>query len=104
MITTDHVLVETWRLLYHRIGRSAAERFWEGIRLGIAKIEIVGLLDLELPWEIGQNFPDQEFSIIDRTSFAVMQRLGLLEVATFDHHFAVYRFGVDRKRAFTVVG
>ncbi|MGH8935227.1 MAG: hypothetical protein ACRDXD_02985 [Acidimicrobiia bacterium] len=27
LLTTDHVLVETWLLLRHRLGRSAAEDF-----------------------------------------------------------------------------
>jgi len=39
----------------------------------------------------------------DRTSFAVMRRLGLERVASLDDDFAIYRFGPNRKRAFTVV-
>jgi hypothetical protein len=31
LLTTDHVLVETWTLLRYRIDRHAAERFWEGL-------------------------------------------------------------------------
>ena len=47
LVTTDHVLVEAWTLLHHRLRPSAAERFWEGLRSGIATIEPVGLADLE---------------------------------------------------------
>ena len=32
-----------------------------------------------------------------------MQRLGVFRVATFDDHFAVFRFGRRRERAFDVV-
>jgi hypothetical protein len=32
-----------------------------------------------------------------------MERLGIDRVATFDSDFAVYRFGRDRRRAFTIV-
>src|ERR1700730_12651419 len=32
LVTTDHVLVETWTLLRYRIRRKAAERFWEALR------------------------------------------------------------------------
>ena len=66
-------------------------------------MEYVGAADLEAAWAIGQAFPDQGFSIVGRTSFAVMERLGVHRVATFDDDFAVYRFGRDRRRAFTVV-
>jgi predicted nucleic acid-binding protein len=31
-----------------------------------------------------------------------MERLGLASVVSFDHHFAVYRFGVRGERAFDV--
>jgi predicted nucleic acid-binding protein len=103
LVTTDHVLVETWLLLRGRLGRSAAQRFWRGLRQGVATIEPVGLADLELAWGIGEAFADQDFSIVDRTSFAVMQRLGLLRAATFDDDFAVYRFGHRRERAFEIV-
>lgn len=32
LVTTDHVLVETWLLLRHRLTQEAAERFWNGLR------------------------------------------------------------------------
>lgn len=59
--------------------------------------------DLETAWAIGQAFLDQSFSIVDRTSFAVMERLGLTRVASFDEDFAVYRYGRNRDRAFDVL-
>lgn len=49
-------------------------------------------------------FSDQRFSIVDRTSFEVMQRLGIHRVASFDKEFAVFRFGPRRDRAFEVIG
>lgn len=103
LVTTDHVLLETWLLLRHRLRREAAERFWEGLRRGAATIEVVTAADLEVAWTIGRDFPDQDFSIADRTTFAVMQRLGIQRVATFDDDFAVFRYGKNRKHAFEVV-
>jgi len=103
LITTDHVLVETWLLLRSRVGRKAADLYWATVRRGGAALESVGPADLEVAWEIGQAFPDQDFSIVDRTSFAVMRRLGLSRAASFDDHFAVYRFGRRRERAFELV-
>jgi uncharacterized protein len=103
LVTTDHVLVETWLLLRHRLHRSAAERFWAGVRAGIATVETVSDADLENAWVIGTSFRDQDFSIVDRTSFAVMQRLGIHRAASFDADFAVFRFGPGRRRSFVVL-
>jgi predicted nucleic acid-binding protein len=102
-VTSDHTLVETWTLLHHRFGRSVADEFWDGLRCGIAAIEMVTAADMEAAWAIGLLFPDQDFSIPDRTSFALMHRLGLTRVASFDSDFAVYRYGPGRRRAFTLV-
>lgn len=103
LATTDHVLVETWILLHHRLGSVAAARFWEALRGGVASVESVTAADLAAAWAIGEAFPDQDFSIVDRTSFAVMERLGLHRAASFDGDFAVYRFGRGRKKAFDVL-
>jgi predicted nucleic acid-binding protein len=102
-ITTDHVVVETWLLLNSRYHHNAADTFWDRIRSGPVQIEPVTLVDLESAWAIGEAFPDQRFSIVDRTSFAVMERLGLRRVASFDDDFAVYRYGRNRDKAFEIV-
>jgi predicted nucleic acid-binding protein len=102
-ITSDHVLVETWLLLNSRSGRSAAERFWDALKGGAARIELVTAQDLELARSIGEVFGDQEFSIVDCTSFALMQRLGITTAASFDDDFAIYRYGRAREKAFEVL-
>lgn len=101
--TTDHVLVESWLLLRHRLGRRAAESFWAGRRAGAAEVESVLDVDLETVRAIGDSFPDQVLSPVDRTSFALMMRLGLRRVATLDDDFAVFRFGHGRREAFELV-
>lgn len=103
LVTSDHVLIETWTLLRYRIRRQAAERFWEALRSGVASVEPVGAADLETAWAIGTSYRDQDFSIVDRTSFAVMRRLGIERAASFDDDFAIFRFGPNRRRAFTIV-
>ena len=103
LVTTDHVLVETWLLINARGGHEAAERFWGGLRAAGVGVEIVTPGDLEAAWAIGDRFGDQSFSIVDRTSFAVMERLGVHRAIAFDDDFAVYRFGARRERAFEVL-
>jgi predicted nucleic acid-binding protein len=102
LVTTDHVLVESWRLMRDSGGYASAERFWAAIRRGLASVESVLPGDLDVAWRIGELFSDQDFSIVDRTSFAVMERLGIDRVATFDDHFSIYRYGPRRDRAFDV--
>lgn len=42
-------------------------------------------------------------AVVNRTSFAVMRRLGIERAAALDDHFAVFRFGLRRRYAFTVL-
>jgi predicted nucleic acid-binding protein len=103
LVVSDHILAECWLLSAGRLGHEAAERLWAAIRAGAARVELVGDGDLEAAWQIGRAFEDQGFSLVDRTSFAVMERLGIHRVASFDDHFAVFRFGARRERAFDVL-
>jgi predicted nucleic acid-binding protein len=102
-LTTDHVLLETWVLLRSRLSLRIADTFWQRVRDGIADVEMTTAADLDAAWRIRQAFPDQDFSVVDMTSFAVMERLKLTRVASFDEHFAIYRYGRNRRVAFEVV-
>jgi predicted nucleic acid-binding protein len=103
LVTSDHVLVETWLLLRHRLHREAAEHFWRGLRSGISRVEVVTSVDLEVAFSIAETFRDQDFSIVDRTCFAVMQRIGVHRAATLDDDFRVFRFGAGLTKAFEVL-
>ena len=103
LVTTDFVLVETWLLLNARIGFDVARSFWTGMRRGIASIERVTPADIDGAWNIGSVFADQQFSLVDCTSFVVMERLGVTRVISFDNDFVIYRYGPNRDRAFEVL-
>lgn len=102
LMTTDHVLVECWFLIESRLGRKKALVFWDGLQSGIASLVIVQSGDLAVARKIMNDFQDQDFSLVDATSFAVMERLGEKEAFAFDAHFGVYRFGERRAQSFTV--
>ena len=51
---------------------------------------------------IHDAFTDQQFSIVDRTSWSIMQRLGVHEAVSFDRDYLIYRLGRNRRQAFTV--
>lgn len=99
---TGHVLTETWQLLSARFGREVAETFWGRLRESGAVVEPVTSSDLEAASRIEATYPDEEFSLVDRTSFAVMERLGITQAASFSSSFAAYRYGV-RKKPFRIV-
>ncbi|MCY4493659.1 MAG: PIN domain-containing protein [Acidimicrobiaceae bacterium] len=102
LVTSDHVLIETWFLAANRLGVDIAETLVTTIRSGRARVEAATIADLEIATQIHDAFTDQEFSIVDRTSWSIMQRLGVHEAISFDRDFLIYRFGRDRRRAFTV--
>lgn len=98
-VTTDIVVAETMALLTAHLGRPGAFQFWGWIREARLPLFTVELADLEAAWHIAQAFPDQPFSFVDCTSFALMERLGIHEAFAFDAHFLIYRFGPGRQRA-----
>ena len=102
LVTSDHVLHETWTVMRYRHSWGAAETLVNAIRGGIARIEVSGVADLEVAAAVGTAFADQDFSLSDRTSRAVMERLGIHEAVSLDNNFRIYRFGPDRRRALTV--
>ncbi|MBI1923862.1 PIN domain-containing protein [Candidatus Poribacteria bacterium] len=100
-VTTDYLLVESWLLINHRLGRRAAMAFWETIQRGIITLLEVQAQDLQRAWEIAAQYNDQDFSLVDCTTFALMERYSIQNVFCFDAHFTYYRFGMDRKKRFT---
>ncbi len=78
------------------MGKAVADRFLSGVRRGAARMEMIVPGDFDVASGIAGQFPDLDFSIVDRTSFAVMQRLGILRAASFDDDFAIFRFGPRR--------
>lgn len=95
-------MIETWLLLRGRLGKDVADRWWGAIGT-TAHVEMVTEGDMIHAWEIGQRFADQDVSVVNRTSFAVMLRLGLSRAASLDDDFAIFRYGQRRDRAFDVV-
>ena len=102
LLTSDHVLIETWNLASCRLGSGIAETLLNSIRRGIARIESTTLADLEAAAQIQEASPDQRFSIVDRTSWSSMRRFGIHDTIAFDRDFSIYRFDRDRRWAFTV--
>jgi predicted nucleic acid-binding protein len=101
-ITTDHVAVETWLLIRARLGYDAALRFWDDIARGLATLAGISSDDLVRARGIAAAWRDQEFSLVDCTSFAFIERLALDRALAFDAHFRVFAWGPGRRRRLTL--
>jgi predicted nucleic acid-binding protein len=100
LVTSDLIVAESWALISARLGRPAALTFWETLRETRTPLLTIDTSDLESAWHILHAFPDQTFSFVDCTTFALMARVGIDEAFAFDAHFLVYRFGSSRQRSF----
>ena len=103
LVTSDYVFVETWCLVRARLGRGVAMRFWDAMRTGVVRSIGVGSADLIRGRAIAEEWSDQDFSLVDCTSFALMERLSIDQAFAFDAHFRIFRAGSRRQRAFRVV-
>jgi uncharacterized protein len=103
LVTSDYVFVETWMLVRARLGREAAIRWWDAMRTGVVRTVGVTSRDLARAREIARDWADQDFSLVDCTSFALMERLDVVHAFAFDAHFRVFRYGPERRRAFSIV-
>lgn len=102
LITSDLVLGELWNLLNARADHRIANRVIGSLASGIARVECVLPADLEAAAAAAGAFEDQAFSLTDRTSWALMERLGIADALALDADFRVYRYGPGLRRAFTV--
>jgi predicted nucleic acid-binding protein len=95
LITTNFIIDETLTLIRVKTDLKTALEFREKIFEMSEILKIARVLDLDekAAWEW---FPKdwKHLSFTDCTSFAVMKRLELTEVTTFDSHFAKAGFKV----------
>jgi len=95
LITTNAVFSETVTLILYRIGHEAAQTFGQKLKeSSFVRLVTVSPADEEKAWEVFTKYRDQDFSFADCTSFAVMQRMKIVDAFTFDRHFLVMKFVV----------
>lgn len=71
LVTSDYVLVETWRLAAHRLGFEVAERFWQSLRRGSARLETVQPVDREAAFD--RDFAIYRFGADATEAFGVVR-------------------------------
>ncbi|MDP2936479.1 MAG: PIN domain-containing protein [Dehalococcoidia bacterium] len=94
LLTTNLILAETHALILNRLNRLVASRFLHDTLQGSTTILWVTPADVQQAAQIIDQHDDKDFSLTDATSFAVMERLRIGVVFTFDHHFVQYGFSL----------
>jgi predicted nucleic acid-binding protein len=102
LLSTNHVLGETWTFLRRRAGHAAAVSFLDAAqkspRLTLTHVDDA-LEAQALRWL--RRHDEREYSFVDATSFAVMRQQRLSEALAFDGDFAAAGFVEVRPSATT---
>ena len=88
VLTTNHVIGETWTLIRRRSGHVASVGFLD--RLAVLPDVEVTHVDESIEadaWRWLRGHPEREYSFVDATSFAVMRRRRIREALAFDGDF-----------------
>lgn len=90
IITTNYVIAELVALLNspHRLPRDRIFNHINIVRQNpyITRIHIDPPTD-QAAWELCQNRPDKPWSLVDCSSFIIMQQHNIQQALTTDHHF-----------------
>ncbi len=93
IVTSSLVVAESHGLLLNRAGRRVALAFLDAVRQPPNRVERVTPEREEVAVDDWiRRFGDQDFSLADAASFAIMSELGIEEALTLDRHFAAAGF------------
>ncbi len=94
-ITTNYIITELVALCMSRlnISRSSSLEFITHIK-SVSHIQVIHIDKLidELAWQLLLNRIDKNWSLVDCSSFIVMQQNKLVKSLTTDHHFEQFGF------------
>jgi len=93
LLTSNHVVGETWTTVRRRLGYGAAVGFIDRLH-ALANVEIAYVdeaLEAEA-WTWLRRHDEREYSFVDATSFAMMRRRRIREALAFDGDFAAAGF------------
>jgi predicted nucleic acid-binding protein len=93
LVTTNLVVAEAFVLIRRSGGHAAAMRFLEALRsAGRLTVVYAHGEHHEQAEDILRRFADQDFSLADAVSFAIMREKELTEAFAFDAHFPTAGF------------
>jgi len=99
VLTTNHVLGETWTFMRRRRGHADALRVIDAVRSSprVTAVRVPQGVEDEA-WRWLRRHDERELSFVDATSFAMMRRQRLNEALAFDGDFAAAGFVELRPR------
>ncbi|MCW3053739.1 MAG: putative nucleic acid-binding protein contains domain [Chthonomonadales bacterium] len=90
LVTTNYILTEIVALYVSRVRTPRALQILTIERLResnwVETVHVTAELDL-LAWQLFVSRSDKNWSLVDCTSFVLMQQRGIASVLTSDHHF-----------------
>lgn len=93
LVSSNHVLGETWTFLRRRAGHADAIRFLDRA-LGSPRVSIVhvsrALEEVALAWL--RRHDERRYSFVDATSFALMRSMKIKKALAFDGDFSAAGF------------
>ena len=93
LLTSNHVVGETWTTIRRRLGHAAAVGFLDRLR-ALPNLEVAHVdeaLEAEA-WAWLRRHDEREYSFVDATSFAIMRRRRVREALAFDGDFGAAGF------------
>ena len=95
LVTTNLAVAEAHAVLLRRSGYLPAVRLLELLRVSRFIFTLYPGAELHAQAEaIPRRYSDQDFSLTDAVSFALMRERGICQALAFDHHFATAGFAL----------
>ncbi|OIN78772.1 PIN domain-containing protein [Mycobacterium malmoense] len=92
VVTSNHVLGETWTLLNRRCGHRVAVTAAAIRYSGHVRVEHITAELEEEAWEWLARHDERDYSFVDATSFALMRKKKLRDAYAFDEDFSAAGF------------
>ncbi len=99
MVTSNHVVGETWTLLRRRSSHAAAVGFLDRLEQ-LPNVDVLFVTDdVERDaWRWLRHHDERKYSFVDATSFSLMRKRRIREALAFDGDFTVAGFVEVRPR------
>jgi len=86
VVTSNYISIKTMALLQNRLGFEAANLWYSDI-LGIVKVIWANKIIHKTAYDLWVSFGRRKLSLVDCTSFVIMNKYRISKVFGFDKHF-----------------